>query len=206
MKALSYVVLLTFSLVLLFGCGGGTSATLPPPSSSVTFTSMPPSNATESQTYSYTITASATGAGGITYQLASAPTGATLSGSTLTWAPTPAQVRIANSFSLVAQAGTATAHQNWTVTPSGTVHGSQINTYATDAGDVQQPDDASQMTIAAMFPDGNGGFSTRNGAGAGDGTYSIPSVAGGKYWLAVDTSPYVWTRSTPGRTDRAEAI
>jgi hypothetical protein len=28
----------------------------------------------------------------------------------LTWAPTPAQARIANSFSLVAQAGTATAH------------------------------------------------------------------------------------------------
>lgn len=201
MKAASLAVFLSWALILQTGCGGSGSPN-PPPAGSVTITSTPSLSASEGQTYNYVVTATTTGQGAIAYQLTSGPAGASVSGSTLTWVPTAAESRKANSFVLTAQAGMASASQSWTVTPAGAVHGSDIVNYITDSGPVQQPSDASQMTIAAVFPDGNGGFSTHSGTGLADGSYSIPDVPGGSYWMEAGTHPFVQATSSQLDTGR----
>jgi hypothetical protein len=63
------------------------------------FTSTPATAATQDSTYTYQI-ATTPAADGVTLALSTAPAGATLNGTTLTWTPTGAQSRVPDQFSL----------------------------------------------------------------------------------------------------------
>src|SRR5262249_17779530 len=69
-----------------------------------------------------------------------------------------------------------------------TVTGTRVFTFVTDTGDVQQPQDLSTATIAALVPNGSGGFVTYPGSGTASGAFSIPNVPVGTYYLRNDTT------------------
>ena len=120
-------VLAISNLMILAACGGG-SMTPPPPAP--IFSTSPSTVAAENAAYTYSPKASDPAGGSTTLTLPSGPAGAVLSAGTVSWTPTPAQSRVANQFTLEAtssKGGRAT--QSWTVTPSGTVSGSWIDTY-----------------------------------------------------------------------------
>jgi len=84
-----------------------------------TFTSTPPASVVGGTPYTYVVAATVAPASSITYALTQKPTGASLSGATLSWTPSASQTNVANSFTITATTlagGTAT--QVWTVTPS----------------------------------------------------------------------------------------
>ena len=182
----------------LVSCGGGSgNGNTGGHGDSVSFISTPPVNASEGQSYSYSASAQNLGGSAIGYQLTSAPAGAVLSGNTVSWTPTASQSRVSNSFVLLATAGNSTARQSWSITPSGTVRGTDIVTYRAALETVQLPEDMTQFPPRAFIPDGNGGFTTLQGTGTGsaDGTFSIAGVPGGSYWLQFDPQTFVWTSS-----------
>jgi hypothetical protein len=182
------VIFLT--VMFLVGCGGGATSIGPP--TQLSFTSVPSTAAGEGQPYTYTMTVSDSGSA-VTFHVLSAPTGATLSGDTVTWTPTTEQARTLNAFSVSATAGSAVANQSWSLTPVGTIQGTRIVSYITDAGTTQIPEDTTQMAIAAFAPNGKSGFTTIEGTGSTDGTFSIRGVPGGYYWLHSGAQNYVWT-------------
>jgi hypothetical protein len=57
------------------------------------------------------------------------------------------------------------------------------------------PVDLSTTTIAALVPNGSGGYTVLAGAGTSGGTFSIPNVPSGFYLLQIGPS-YVWTSNT----------
>lgn len=64
---------------------------------------------------------------------------------------------------------------------------------------VDQPTDLSAHELSALIPDGEGGFAERTGSGAADGTFSIPDVPDGDYYLRVLTpggAPYYLVTSS----------
>lgn len=78
--------------------------------------------------------------------------------------------------------------------PPGTITGSSIATYVTPTGEMDVPDDLSTTTIAALVPDGAGGFTTYPGTGNADGTFSIPDVPSGvTYYLQAGDYFYLVT-------------
>jgi len=188
-----------------------------------TITSTPPqtgggagggSVATEGQVYSYTLQATDTAGGTVSFALTSGPVGASISNSpsptmccspsatgalaksvnaaaatstaTLTWTPTHQQARTANAFTVTAttsEGGRAT--QSWSVTPSGTIRGSAGTTYV-DISSGQAttvPVDLSSSTVQALVPNGNGGSTVYPGQGTASGTFTIPNVPAGTYYL-----------------------
>ena len=73
------------------------------------------------------------------------------------------------------------------------ITGTRIDTWHTlTTGDVARPADLSAVAIAALVPDGAGGYVTTAGAGKVDGTYRIPTKPAGFYWLKLGTT-YLWT-------------
>ncbi len=79
------------------------------------------------------------------------------------------------------------------------IQGTCISNYHTlSAGDVPQPVDLSNPaeypsgSIAALIPDGLGGYTTVVGGGKADGTFSINATPTGYYWLKFG-SLYLWT-------------
>src|SRR5271168_3514603 len=106
--------------IIATACGGGGMSGPPP---APTFTSTPGTAATEGAVYTYQIAATDPAGSAVSFSLGSGPAGATLSGNTLTWTPTGAESRIANSFSVTATtAAGGTGVQTWSVTPAGTVN------------------------------------------------------------------------------------
>lgn len=67
--------------------------------------------------------------------------------------------------------------------------------YHQDNTTTLQPIDLSATPIQALVPNASGGFDTLTGAGHSDGTFSIPNVPEGYYWLRFG-STYVWTSSS----------
>src|ERR1700680_3327183 len=57
------------------------------------------------------------------------------------------------------------------------------------------PVDLSATTIAALVPNGSGGYNVLAGTGTISGTFTIPSVPSGFYLLQIGSS-YVWTSHT----------
>ena len=57
------------------------------------------------------------------------------------------------------------------------------------------PVDLSQKTIAALVPNGSGGYNTLAGTGTSNGTFTIPNVPSGFYLLQIGLN-YVWTSHT----------
>jgi hypothetical protein len=82
-----------------------------------------------------------------------------------------------------------------------TIHGSGTLTTASDTGVTQGPRDFSKSTIAALIPNGAGGFLTSPGTGASDGTFSIPAVPRGPYYLRLGQG-YRWTSARTPVVDR----
>jgi len=182
-----------FSIVSgLAGCGGGTIASPPAP----IFASAPVTAATEGTVYTYQITATDPRGGPVSLALTSAPAGATLSGSTITWTPTPAQSRVGNGFTVTATtlAG-GTGRQSWTLTPNGTVHISWVDTYWTARGPVNVPYDWTAQNglasfVKALVPQPDGSLLALGGSGNSDGTFNIPNVPAGYYWLQTQPTGY----------------
>jgi hypothetical protein len=181
-------------LLLLFsiGCGGSgsSSASKPQNASTPAFSSAAPTAASEGKTYSYAIQVGT----GVTLALTTAPAGAVLSGNTLTWTPTRAQSRTANNFTVTATtaAGTSSQSQSWTVTPAGTIYGSCIDTFWVSTGSYTLPYDLSPsntiettFSAAALVPQADGSIVTIPGTGFSNGTFTVPNVPAGYYWLQV---------------------
>jgi hypothetical protein len=189
-------------LILLMGCGGGSGSgqLVAVPS----FTSTPNLSANEGSLYSYQVTASDSSGAPVTLSLVSAPLGATLQDNKLSWTPTAAQARVANTFSITAitsSGGKAT--QAWSVTPTGTVRGKYMDTFWYSNGSLDKPHDLSQSqcswcSFSALVPQPDGSLQMLPGTGKTDGTFEIPNVPGGYYWLQISSQPQqmFWTSSS----------
>ena len=191
-----YVVPVTLILFLLTACSSGNNTT-PAPAAPV-FTSTPVTQAVEASPYAYQL--AATGTAAVTFSLANAPTGATLSGNTLSWTPTAQQSRVSNSFTVTATAtGGASATQSWSVTPSGTIRISRIDTLWNQSGSTNAPFDWSRLNsnvVAALVPQQDGSFQSLSGTAGANGTFEIPNVPAGYYWLRLGPRNTYWTSSS----------
>ena len=189
------------SLVLM-SCGG--SSTQHVTAMTPIFTSTPPSAAAQDTAYSYSVAATDPSGGTITYALTTGPTGATLSGDSLSWTPTAAQSRTSNSFTITATTSEgATATQPWTVSPTGVVTVNWINTYWGPSGPVQVPVIAAEsLAVSAIAPQTDGSLLVLKGAAASPGVITIAGVPAGSYWLVFgslgvlpESSGAYWTNT-----------
>jgi hypothetical protein len=186
-----------FSAALLCACGG--NSMVGGGGAAPVFSSTPVLQASQGAVYTYELAASDPMGGMVSFALTSAPAGAMLNGSTVTWTPTAAESRVANNFVVTArtsEGGAAT--QSWSVTPSGNVIVSRVDTHWEGSGAVSVPFDwpmfpAAAAEVMAMVPQPNGGFLVFNGTGNADGTLTIPNVPGGFYWLATNLRTFYWT-------------
>jgi hypothetical protein len=189
-----HVVPVTLILFLLTACSSGTNTTPGPPAP--VFTSTPGTQAVEASPYTYQL--AATGSA-VTFSLTNAPTGATLSGNTISWTPTAQQSRVPNSFTATATAsGGPSATQSWTVTPSGTIRISRIDTLWNESGSTNGTFDWRPITssVAALVPQPDGSFKSLSGTPGANGTFEIPNVPAGYYWLKLGPLDIYWTSSS----------
>jgi hypothetical protein len=101
----------------------------------------------------------------------------------------------ANTNTGVPPITTSSGIDNWSVnvSPFMNVSGSNITGFYSVTGAFSSaPTDLSTTTISALVPNGMGGFTTIAGAGKADGTFSIPSVPAGYYWLQLGNQ-WLWT-------------
>lgn len=189
------VSLALVSLVLSIACGGSGGGTQVPPSTP-TFTSVPVTAATEGVAYAYQLAAIDPAGGSVTFSLTSSPTGATLSGNSITWTPTAAESRVSNSFTATATTTSGgTASQSWTVTPGGTITVNWVNTYWTATGPVQVPGSPSLATnLSAMWTNSDGSITVQKSSATSPGVFSIPNVPAGFYWLQTSAGTF-WTNT-----------
>ena len=188
-----HVVPATLIVFLLTACSSGNHATPPP---APVFTSAAVTQAVEGSPYTYQVAATGTA---VTFSLTSEPTGATLSGNTISWTPTAQQSRVSNSFTVTATAsGGASATQSWAVTPSGTIRISHIDTLWNESGSTTTPFDWSPLSsyVAALVPQPDGSFKSLSGTAGTNGTFEIPNVPAGYYWLRLGPRDTYWTSSS----------
>ena len=186
---------LSVSLLLTACSTVGTSAQITP--AAPVFTSTPGTAATQDATYTYQI-ATTPAASGVTLASPAAPSGARLNGTTLTWTPTAAQSRMPDQFSVTATNTSGSATQSWSVTPSGTINGTWVDTNWTPGGPVPMPFDFTKVSVppSALVPQPDGSFQTVLGTGNSDGTFSIPNIPAGYYWLHPVPADSYWTSSS----------
>ena len=181
-RALFVVSLL--AAVFLTACGGGSSAKVSaqPP----IFSSTPPTAAAQDTAYSYSVSATDPSGGTVTFALTTGPTGAALSGSSLSWTPAAAQSRTSNSFTITAttsEGGSAT--QSWSVSPTGTVTVNWVDTFWEAGGPVQRPiTPSASFHISAIIPQTDGSITVLPGANSAPGVITISGVPAGYYWLS----------------------
>ncbi|HMH12166.1 MAG TPA: putative Ig domain-containing protein [Edaphobacter sp.] len=188
-----HVVLVTLISFLLTACSGNNSS--PAPAAPV-FTSTPVTQAVEGSPYIYQLAASGTA---VTFSLTNAPISATLSGNTISWTPTAEQSRVPDSFTVTATAsGGPSATQSWTVTPSGTIRISHIDTLWNESGSTSRPFDWSPSSsyVAALVPQPDGSFKSLSGTVGANGGFEIPGVPAGYYWLKLGQRDTYWTSSS----------
>ncbi len=191
--AVAVSVFTAASLLLLTACGSSGSASshgLAP-----IFTSAPVMAATQDVAYSYQLAAVDPSGGSVTFALTTAPTGATISGSTISWTPTAAQSRVSNNFEVTATTTSgATATQSWMVTPGGTITVNWVNNYWEASGAVQVPALASAgVGLSAMWTNADGSITVQKGSATSPGVFSIPNVPAGYFWLQIGTAEAFWT-------------
>ncbi len=187
------VVLVTLIVFLLTACSGNKTISVP---AAPVFTSTPGTQAAEGSPYSYQLAASGAA---VTFSLSNAPTGATLSGNTISWTPMAQQSRVSNSFTVTATAsGGASATQSWAVTPSGTIRISRIDTLWNESGSTGRPFDWSVISsyVAALVPQPDGSFKSLSGTAGANGNFEIPNVPAGYYWLKLGPRDTYWTSSS----------
>src|SRR5258708_29560344 len=162
----SFLAVVILVIPMLAACGSATHVAPPGP----LFTTTPGTQVAEGATYTYRIAATDPGGTAVSFALTTAPTGAALSGNTITWTPTPAQSRIANKFRVTATAAAGdTSTQSWAVTPNGTVNLSWIDTYWKDSGPLPVPFDWTQNVgaaaqVAALVPQADGSILVLKGS------------------------------------------
>jgi hypothetical protein len=194
LKRSTLLAVLGFPL-LLTACGDGSSYLSPP--TVPEFQSTPVTAATQGTMYTYQIQTLPT-ADAVNLALSVAPSGATLSSNTLSWTPSAAQSRVPNQFSVIATNPAGSATQSWSVTPAGTVTGTWIDTYWTSNGRVLSPFDWSKSLEGiptALVPQPDGSFHEVQGSGNSDGTFNIPNIPAGYYWMRPAANSY-WTSSS----------
>ena len=165
------------------------------------FTSTPPTAAEEGTTYTYTLMGTAPDGSAVNFVLTSGPVGATLEANTVSWTPTHAESRLANAFTVTAttaKGGSAT--QNWSVTPNGTVNITAVTTYWGPNGNVDVLPgwpSAGYQYFAVQIPQADGSLVSLTGTQNPDGSYSVPNVPAGYYWLEL--SPFIpfWATDSP---------
>jgi hypothetical protein len=87
------------------------------------------------------------------------------------------------------------------------VTGTRIATYVQENGMMRAPADLTGMRIAALLPDGHGGFSTLTGQGNADGTFVIPGVPAQTYYLQFgDPSAHDYIITSSRVLDFGESI
>ncbi|MGB8013785.1 MAG: hypothetical protein WCF68_19390 [Terriglobales bacterium] len=164
------------------------------------FTSTPPMAASQDQPYSYTLAATDPAGTNVSYTLVTAPNGATLSGSTVSWTPSAQQARQDNAFAVKATStagGTAT--QSWAVAPTGTVEGSMLIMHWSADGTVGIEDNSVVAPIyswAALVPQADGSLTVLPGTGYPDATWDVPGVPAGYYWMQFQPGDVVWTNAS----------
>ncbi len=152
-----------------------------------TFASTAPIDAAEAEVYTYTPAATDPAGGTIELALISGPQGATFEEGVLTWTPTKEQSRVENTFTVSALSSEGgTAVQEWTVTPTGIIRGKMMAKHVHEAGVTDVPVDLSSYYIYAYVPAEDGTLTEYEGQGTPEGTFEIPGVAAGKYWLSLD--------------------
>jgi hypothetical protein len=195
--ALFFLALLAISLATLTGCGGSGGGNVTP--ATPVFTSVPVTAAVESSAYSYTVAAAAADGSPVSYALTTAPTGATLSGDTISWTPTPTQSRKGNSFAVTATSGAGgSATQSWTVSPNGTVQVTDaITSWGTGGATALPPISWSATYPAAsvLVPQTDGQMVAIYGTGGSNGVLSFQNVPAGYFWLSINVL-YYWTSSS----------
>lgn len=183
-STLSLCAFLLFAL-LLSSCGSssGSKGSAQAP----IFSTTPPANAAQGTAYSYQVEADDPSGGTVTFAMPTAPTGASLSGSTISWTPTAAQSRTSNSFVVTATTSEGgTANQSWSVSPTGVVTVNWVNTYWEASGPVQVPVLAeASLNVSAIVPDSDGSLTVLKGETTGSGVISIAGVPAGNYWLQI---------------------
>ena len=184
--SLALISLTSASLVLFTACGGGSGNIR---QSMPVFTSTPVTAATQSVVYTYTLAATDPTGGAVTFSLTTAPTGATLSGSTISWTPTAAQSRTPNSFTATASTSGGSATQSWSVSPAGTVTVSWINDYWGPGGPIPYPvSPSASLTVSAVVPQADGSIIVLPGSTVSPGIITIDAVPAGNYWLTFGSS------------------
>jgi hypothetical protein len=200
MRALSLLLIALF-LSYLVACGRNSYSAPQNP----VFTSTPVTAASQGASYIYHMTATDPAGGTVTFSLTTAAAGASLSGATISWAPTAAESRVSNSFTAKAttpSGGSAT--QSWTVTPTGTVTVNWVDTDWTPAGPLQIPK-LTDLVPSALVPQPDGSLELLSGTLASPGVYNIGQVPGGYYWLIQGTSAWPYG-STDGLLDQQQHL
>jgi hypothetical protein len=181
--------------ILFIGCGTSSTSTPQLPSSGLGFLSSPPTQASEGNVYTYAVQANVAGT---SFALTSSPSGAVLSGNTITWTPTAPQSRTMNQFAVTATYAGSSATQNWTVAPTGTILGTTAETCFSDSGQtvttfLERPEIGD--TVQILVPNSEGAYDTYTGTVAQDGTFTIPNVPAGSFWL-MSVWTKLWTSSS----------
>jgi hypothetical protein len=185
--------------LFLAGCGSASNSVMNPPPGNPQFSSTAPATAQEGILYTYEITATSPNMSAVTFTLTQGPTGASISGSTLSWTPTHVQSRTANQFTVTAStAAGGTANQTWSVSPTGTIVITSVTTYWTANGsmNVTHVWPASQPYPAALVPQSDGSLTRLQGSTNPDGTFGIPDVPAGYYWLQLSPVATYWTSTS----------
>jgi hypothetical protein len=88
--------------------------------------------------------------------------------------------------------------QSWAVIPSGTVRISHIDTLWNQNGSTSRPFDWSPISsyVAALVPQPDGSFQSLSGTAGTNGTFEIPNVPAGYYWLRLGPRDTYWTNSS----------
>ena len=196
-KFLPLTIVLFACLTMTIACGSGSGGGSQTQPSTPIFTSSPVTTATQDVAYSYQLAATDPAGGSVTFTLTTSPSGAALSGSTVSWTPTAAESRVSNSFSVTAKtASGGTAVQSWSVTPGGTITVNWVNTYWTADGASQVPEVSSGASnLSAMWTNPDGSITVQKGSWSSAGVFVIPNVPAGFYWL-----------QTSGLSMRAEGL
>ena len=199
------VLALVSSSLILMSCGGGSGGGHMISAQPPIFTSAPVTAAAQGAAYSYQVAATDPSGGTVSFVLTTGPTGASLSGSTVSWTPTAGQSRTSNSFTVTATSSeNATATQSWTVSPTGIVTVNAVNTYWEPSGAVQVPfTSAASLAISAVVPQPDGSLTVLKGVTTAPGVISIPGVPAGNYWMAIgginllpDSTSAYWTSTS----------
>lgn len=159
----------------------------------VTFSTTPTTTLAEGAAYTYSIETSDTAGTAITYSLTSGPAGASISGSTVAWTPTAAELLMPSSFAIKAtDAAGASNTQSWTVTPKRAITMTLIDTFWAKSGSSPAPLTGT-TPVGALVP---GSSTLIAGVDNGDGTYTIHNVPAGYYWLVAGSTEHYYTNTS----------